>query len=259
MRVWITIGAVLGDGRNEPSALVPVSSLLTAVRAASAAEAMSCKLVDRTTVRIEADSKEQLGDVAPAVAAWWRNEAPAGSGLMIGSPAGSSTTTFAVPDVLVRAVRGCIEEYAWPVDSATPDPPSSVPRLGALRFTAHAVGVIEPGDEVEVLSVGVAEHAAGDGLSLVFQGELESEPEEGYCLVSHTGACWYGGVAAVSLRERRLRLALTREAARVLGLRPRITVRLAVDDAAVELLRDGLRRIFESSPGPGGPPRLDLG
>jgi Immunity protein 10 len=259
MRVWITIGAVLDDGRNEPGTPVPASSLLAAVRAAGAAESTSCELVDGTAVRIEADSKEQLGDLAAAVAAWWRDEAPAGSGLMIGSPAGSSTTTFAVPDVLVRAVRGCIEEYAWPVDSAIPDAPSSVPRLGALRFTAHAVGVHEPGDEFEVLSVGVTEHADGDGLSLVFQGELESEPDEGYCLVSHTGACWYGGVTAVSLRDRRLRVALTREAARVLGLRPRITVHLAVDDAAVELLRDGLRRIFAASPGPGGPPRLDLG
>ena len=77
--------------------------------------------------------------------------------------------------------------------------------------------------------------------------------------MSHTGACWYGGVTAVSLRDRRLQVALTREAARVLGLRPRITVHLGVDDAAVELLRDGLRRIFSASPGPGGLPRLDLG
>jgi len=257
MRVWITISAVLGGVRNELSTPVPGSSLLAAVRAAGAAGPMSCELVDGTAVRIEADSKEQLGDLAEAVATWWRDEAPAGSGLMIGSPAGSSTTTFAAPDILVRAVRDCIEEYAWPVDSAIPDP-SSVPRFGALRFTAHAVGVSEPGDEFEVLSAGVAEHANGDGLSLIFQGELESEPDEGYCLVSHTGATWYGGVVAVILRDRRLRVALTRDAARVLGLRPRITVHLAVDDDAVELLRDGLRRIFAASPKRGGAPRLDL-
>jgi len=107
--------------------------------------------------------------------------------------------------------------------------------------------------------VGVAEHADGEGLSLIFQGELESEPDQGYCLVTQTGACWYGGVVAVTLRDRRLQIVLTRKAARVLGLRTRITVQLEVDDDAVELLRDGLRRIFAASPGPGGPPRLDLG
>ena len=259
MRVWITIGAVLGDGRYEPRTPVSASSLLAAVRAAGASEPMSYELVDGTAVRIEAESKEQLGALAEAVATWWRDEAPEESGLMIRSPAASSTTTSAAPDVLVRAVRDCIEEYAWPVDSAIPEGPSLVPRFGALRFTAHTVGVSEPGDEFEVLSVGVAEHANGDGLSLVFQGELESGPDEGYCLVSHTGACWYGGVVAVILHDRRLRVALTREAARVLGLRPRITVHLAIDDAAVELRRDGLRRIFAASPGPSGPPRLDLG
>lgn len=259
MRVWITIGAVLDGGRNEPSTPVPASSLLAAVRAASAADATSCELVDGTAVRVEADSIELLGDLAEAIAEWWRDEAPAGSGLMIGSPAGCSTTTFVAPDFLVRAVRGCIEMYAWPVHSAIPNGRSSVPRIGALRFTARAVGVSEPGDEFEAFSVGVAEHADGDGLSLIFQGELDSEQDEGYCLVTQTGACWYGGVVAIILRDRRLQVALTREAARVLGLRPRITVHLAVDDAAVELLRDGLRRIFADSREPGCPPRLDLG
>ena len=259
MRVWITIGAVLGDAQSEPSTPVPASSLLAAVRAAGASEPTSYELVDGNTVRAEADSKEQLGDLAKAVAEWWRDEAPAGSGLMIGSPAGSSTSTFAAPDILVRVVRDCIETYAWPVDSAIPDPPSSVPRFGALRFTAHAVAVSEPCDEFEVLSVGVAEHANGDGLSLIFQSELRSEPDEGCCVVTQTGASWYGGVVAVILRDRRLQVALTREAARVLGLRPRITVHLAVDAAAVEQLRDGLRRVFSASPGHGDLPRLDLG
>jgi hypothetical protein len=238
---------------------VPASSLLNAVRAASVAETTSSELVDETAVRVEADSIELLGELAEAIAAWWRDEAPAGSGLMIGSPAGSSTTTFAAPDFLVRGVRGSIEMCAWPVEYAIPEAPSSVPRFGALRFTARAVGVSEPGDEFEVLSVGVAERADGDGLSLIFQSELVSEPDEGYCLVTRSGACWYGGVVAVILRDRRLQVSLTREAARVLGLRPRITVHLAVDDAAVEQLRDGLRRIFATSPGPSGPPRLDLG
>ncbi len=257
MRVWITVSALLGVGRNEPTP-VSASSLLTAVRAADPAGVTSSELADGT-VRIEAGSKELLGNLAEPVAAWWRDEAPAGSGLMIGSPAGSSTTTFAAPDVLVPAVRQAIEMYAWPVDAPIPEPPSAVPRIGALRFTAHTVGVSEPGDEFEALSVGVAEHPNGEGLSLIFQGEPQAEPDEGYCLVTHTAACSYGGLVAVTLQGRRLKVTLTREAARVLGLRPRITVQLAVDDANVELLRAGLRRIFETSPRPGGPPRIDLG
>ncbi len=258
MRVWISVSAVLGARRNEPRP-VPASSLLAAVRAADIAAATSSELVDGTSVRIEADSKELLGDLAEAVAAWWRDEAPAGSGLMIGSPAGSSTITFAAPGFLVPAVRQGIEMYAWLVEATTPDPPSEVPRVGALRFTARTIGISEPSDESEALSVGIAEHPNGEGLSLIFQGEPEAEPDEGYCLVTHTAACSYGGVVAVTLRGKRLRVTLTREAARVLGLRPRITVHLAVDDAKVGVLRAGLRRIFETSPGPGGPPRLDLG
>lgn len=129
----------------------------------------------------------------------------------------------------------------------------------ALRLTARIAGVDDDGD---LIFVGVGEHPSGEGWSLVFQGPLEyddSYPDEKPCLVTETGACVYGGVNRLSLRDGLLRLSLTQAATTELGLADRdIEVRLDVDAASRALLRDGLARLFAAISPDNRPFRLEL-
>lgn len=120
-----------------------------------------------------------------------------------------------------------------------------------IRFVARAAGTDEEPD-YECLSAGVSENHDGSGFVLIFQCSLHEPDEQDvalgmdtYCLVTADQGTDYGSVTEVVLRDDVLRVVVTTEARQPLGLDDtEIEATLDVDQEAVELLREGLRRIL---------------
>jgi len=115
-------------------------------------------------------------------------------------------------------------------------------------FIAGAVGIEELPD-VNSFVVVLAEQADGSGARLELQRALSFNEQDRklgmdtYCLCVTSGATHYGGVTSWSVRERRLELALTDDAAATLGTGPSIVVRLPID-VSLDTLRVALDRIL---------------
>jgi hypothetical protein len=84
--------------------------------------------------------------------------------------------------------------------------------------------------------------------------------DDGYCLVNEDHVPVFGGLIALQLARRTLRLQLTDEAARAWGTRSTTyVVRLHLTPHEIEQLRLQLRRLFSFKHARLPAPRLDLG
>ena len=117
-------------------------------------------------------------------------------------------------------------------------------------FGVRLVGTAE---EHGVFTVGIAADAGGTGRCLLFSSAANSEwdddqdiadEEATYCVVDEVQSTAYGGVISCVLTSRDLRLKFTPEAAHRLHLKPDCRFPLLVDEASIEQLRDGLRRVL---------------
>lgn len=255
--------SVLVDGE----AVDPVE-LIDAVSTLSSASPLQVERVGNT-VRFMAEEQLTLGALAEPLFAWWQRQGP-GAVLRLVGPAGGSDISYIAQRRGAGMLRQFIEIDSGPIREA--DEETLAPRAPRRRwhgrthgaFTAQAIGVT---DEAGILSVGVAEQRGGTGRHLILQSvdpasenaELLSG-EEGYCLVTETAATVYGGIKAITLRDRTLLIRLTRTAANELDVPTRLTITLDVEDQALEDLRNGIRQVFSYSSrgGQESPPRLDL-
>lgn len=120
-----------------------------------------------------------------------------------------------------------------------------------IRFTARIAEVAED-PATRSLSVGIAEHETGSGMSLIFQcGSPEPDDQDAklgmdtYCVTTAGQRTTYGGVTEVRLSGGVLRVVIARDSLRPLGLDdPEIEAMLEIDPAAVERLRSGLARVL---------------
>lgn len=120
-------------------------------------------------------------------------------------------------------------------------------------FIAHACRVsIEDSESDEgcVLIV-IADNDEYPGTWIELQKSLgQDDPQnndlgmDSYCVVTDTGATFYGGITACLLANDTLHLTLSQEATQLLGVE-RYMIRLAISDQERELLRQGLEMIFQ--------------
>ncbi|MEV5576651.1 Imm10 family immunity protein [Spirillospora sp. NPDC052269] len=120
-----------------------------------------------------------------------------------------------------------------------------------FTFTARAVAA-EADEDDETYVAGVAEQEYGGGHELTFMCCLY-EPDEqdialgldSYCLVTPNQGTAYGGVKEVRMKGRVLRVVVDPGKLEALGLdEPEIEVTLDVEEAQIEQLREGLRRVL---------------
>jgi len=113
-----------------------------------------------------------------------------------------------------------------------------------IRFTAQAAGADEYPED-EVLSAGVSETPAGEGVILIFQC-CTCEPDDQdialgmdtYCVVTENQGTAYGAVRELTLRNNVLRVAFDPDDLEALGLaEPEVEVTLDVDEESIEQLR----------------------
>ncbi|HEX6684666.1 MAG TPA: Imm10 family immunity protein [Candidatus Limnocylindrales bacterium] len=120
-----------------------------------------------------------------------------------------------------------------------------------IQYTAHSAGVeTHVGEGFDYVMTGLSEGEDGSGRGLTIQCAL-ADPDAGdieqgmdsYCVSNELGLTVYGGVRAVRLRDRSMRIEFEPRAAGELGLDdPVVEVELAVDDESIEQLRAGLRQ-----------------
>jgi hypothetical protein len=121
-------------------------------------------------------------------------------------------------------------------------------------------------DDSDVYVVGLRETGASDSWSLLFMECYDAEdPQEielgmdTYCLVVDPGqATCYGGVRECELGGGRLRLVLTEEAARSLGIPVDTSFALDLTPQQVDQLGRGLARVLTSGRADAVPQRLHV-
>ena len=222
-------------------------------------------------VRFTADELGDLSVLAAPLAAWWQAHEPTTAGdvaLRFVGPNGVTELTYSRPDLAVGYVQQTIE-----VDSGQPYGPGEAPgpirRLAAALLrrvrTGFAASQLSIRDEGAVVCVALAGRQLDDRTrSVQFQafnpGHDDYDPgdDDGYCLVNEDHVPVYGGLVALRLAGRTLRLQLTGEAAQAWGVRS-LTCRvgLQLPDHEIEQLRLHLRRLF--SFGDDRQPRPELG
>lgn len=116
-----------------------------------------------------------------------------------------------------------------------------------MRFRACAVGAVElPDLNAYVVVLAADEDAVGPRIelqrSLTFDDQDRALGMDRHCLVTETGACAYGAVAAWDLVGDVLHLGLTSDGAEDLGVAEGFIVDLP--PAAAEGLRAALARVF---------------
>jgi hypothetical protein len=166
------------------------------------------------------------------------------------------TTTFARADHAAGLLdQDPLEAFRTELDwQREPSrPPSNTPTMRQVSVTE------EP--DIESYTVGLAEHPAGAGQSLLFMCRLDPETREPidtepYCLCTETQATHYGGVRECVLDDNILRIGLTADATRDLGIGPELNIILDVSHGSIDLLREGLGRVLTC--GPDRPRKLAL-
>lgn len=134
-----------------------------------------------------------------------------------------------------------------------------------IRFTAQVVGADEYPEE-ECLSAGVSETQDGDGMVLIFQC-CTYEPDDQdialgmdtHCVVTADQGTAYGAVREIAIHGKVLSVVFDPDDLEALGLADsEVEVTLDVDEASVEQLRQGLRRILSYGRTDARPRVLDL-
>ncbi|MEU4715011.1 Imm10 family immunity protein [Micromonospora purpureochromogenes] len=118
--------------------------------------------------------------------------------------------------------------------------------------TLRVVG--EDDDGVYVIAVGETDEPESWSLAIMECSEEDMEDQQEidlgmdtYCLVVDPGqATHYGGVIECEVTETRLRLELTPDAARDLGVSADVTFALELTSDKLRMLKDGLTRVFAS-------------
>lgn len=123
---------------------------------------------------------------------------------------------------------------------------SAEPNCG---FDVHAVG-IDDNPDIDTFTVGIAD-AEVPTRALLFQIRLSPFEDDDinagwatYCITDEAADVVYGGVDECVLDNRTLTLSFDDNAQAALGTGPRCIYRLLVDDAHIEVLRTGLRRVL---------------
>ncbi|MFC8616518.1 Imm10 family immunity protein [Micromonospora purpureochromogenes] len=112
----------------------------------------------------------------------------------------------------------------------------------------------EDDDGVYVIAVGETDDPESWSLAFMECSEEDMEDQQEldlgwdtYCLVVDPGqATHYGGVIECEVTDMRLRLKLTPEAARDLGMSADVTFALELTSDQLRMLKDGLTRVFAS-------------
>jgi hypothetical protein len=101
-------------------------------------------------------------------------------------------------------------------------------------------------DDGDGYVLGVRESVDSEAWSLLFM-ECDHAEDDTYCLVVDPGqATFYGGVMECELNEHELRLVLTEEAAKELGIPTDLRFGLALDAERWHMVRRGLSRVLTS-------------
>ncbi|MEV0723583.1 Imm10 family immunity protein [Micromonospora purpureochromogenes] len=123
------------------------------------------------------------------------------------------------------------------------------------EFVPSPLRVVDEGDDgVYVIAVGETDDPESWSLAFMECSEEDMEDQQeldlggdSYCLVVDPGqATHYGGVVECEVTETRLRLKLTPEAARDLGVSADVTFALELTSDQLRMLKDGLTRVFAS-------------
>jgi hypothetical protein len=130
-------------------------------------------------------------------------------------------------------------------------------------FVVRRVGVADD-SALGAVTVGIADDPAGRGRCLLFHVGTRAEwdiqdvglDQDTYSITDEVQNTTYGGVTHCVLSARELHLRFTLQAARALMLHQDCRFVLAVDEASIDELRDGLRRVL--STGWGAPAELVL-
>jgi hypothetical protein len=163
------------------------------------------------------------------------------------------------------AERFELDESVW-VEPVAPEPlPDDCPwcDLGppsTFRYAAEADG------DDGVYVIGVSEHPDGAGRVITIQLDLDEPGEQDiglghdtYCLVLDPGQhTIYGGITECVIEKQTLRLRLTPDAARDLGVDPSLRFDLDLAHDQLALLRAGLRRTLSAGRADARPIRLQV-
>ncbi|MGC5022364.1 Imm10 family immunity protein [Micromonospora sp. DT47] len=267
MPVGFLVSVRVGDGQADPAGMLASAAPLLGPHGIE---------VDRNgrLLFFKAEDPAALAVLAEPLTAWWQGHGTAADGgqvvLRFVGLHGVNEITYCRPDLAVDLVRHTILAEAGPLYGPG-EAPGPVRRAAAglvrrvrTAFTATEVRTVE---ENGVFCVTLAGRELDDApRSLEFQAVdpghdyYDPDDDEGLCLVTERHAPSYGGVVALRLTDRALRLRLTPAAAADLGLRATgLVVRLRLDQPAHEELRNGLRRAFALAKAVDPAPRLDLG
>lgn len=114
-------------------------------------------------------------------------------------------------------------------------------------FVARTI-VVEELADTNTFLVGLADNETGDREHLVLQRALSFSDQDRrmgmatYCAVTSSGTA-YGGIVSCVLDRDALEIELSLDVARKLGVRG-FDIVLDTDEASIQRLREGLRRIF---------------
>ncbi|MGC1215064.1 MAG: hypothetical protein WA890_27870 [Micromonospora sp.] len=208
---------------------------------------------------LTADEVGSLAALAEPLAAWWQGHGPTEGdrkvALQFAGQYGVSEMTYCRPELAVEMVGDTILIESGPVYGPG-ERPGVVRRVAAqlvrpfrTGFTATQVQVVE---EYGVLTVTLVGREWDDTpRSLEFQAcdptykQYDPDDDEGLCMLTEAHAPNWNGLLALRLARGSLRVRLTEEAAKELGLRsPALNVRLRLDPAELAALRVGLGRAF---------------
>ncbi len=120
-------------------------------------------------------------------------------------------------------------------------------------LTVHTAAAVEL-DDLNSFVVALYENEGGFGLevqrSLTVDEQDVALGLDSYCVSISAGPSHYGGIQSCVLRGRSLELGFSTDAAEALGLDPRLVLDLRVDDARLEEIRHGLKRVLAGADAP---------
>lgn len=223
-------------------------------------------------VRFTASELSDLSVLAAPLVGWWQAHRPTTVGdvaLRFVGPNGVTELAYSRSDLAVEHVQHIIE-----VDSGRPYGPGEAP--GPIRrITAAMLRQVRTGftasdlsirDEGAVLCVALTGRDLDDRPRMLeFQAfnpardDYDPGDDDGYCLVTEHQVPVTGGLVALGLARRVLRLQLTEEAARAWGTRSATyPVRLHLANREIERLRLELHRLFSFGGNRLPAPKLEL-
>lgn len=119
-------------------------------------------------------------------------------------------------------------------------------------FTGRTADV---GEDLGVLSVGIAEHADSDGRLLVFMSPLPGDAETSLCVTNEAGDTAFGGISEILLSRDLLRVKFRAGVGYGLRLPDNTEIPLALAEKEFEALAKGLADVLSRC---ADPPKLDV-